>query len=155
MPDLFVHFASGYLPSRYQQIRKYDALLVLGAVLPDLLSRIPIIILVRFFHLPVEYFFRALHTPIVLILFCYMLSFLFERSMRFKSFLSLVAGSFLHLVLDLMQQQFFDGVYMLFIPFSMKTVQWGWFHYNSSLVVFPPLFVIVLLIWFRGKQDNS
>ena len=154
MPDLFAHFASGYLPSRHQKIQKYDALLVLGAVLPDLLSRIPDIVLVRFFHLPVEYFFRALHAPIVVILSCYLLSFLFERSIRFKSFLSLVAGSCLHLVLDLMQQQFFEGVSMPFIPFSMKTVQWGLFHYNASLVAFPPLLVIVLLIWFREKKGN-
>ena len=106
MPDLFAHFASAYLPSRYQRLRQYDALLVLGAALPDLLSRIPIIIFVRFFDLPVVYFFRALHTPIGVILACYTLSFLFERSIRLKSFLSLVVGSFSHLVLDLMQQQF-------------------------------------------------
>ena len=155
MPDLFAHFASAYLPSRYQRLRQYDALLVFGAILPDLLARIPIIIFVRWLELPVVYFFRALHTPIGVILTCYLLSFLFERSIRFKSFLALTAGSFLHLVLDLMQQQFFEGVYMPFAPFSMKTVQWGWFHYNASLAVFPPLFVIVLLIWFLEKNDNS
>ena len=152
MPDLFVHFASGYLPSRYQKIRNYDALLVLGAVLPDLLSRIPLIILVRFFHFPVEYFFRALHTPIVLILSCYTLSFLFERSIRIKSFFALAAGSTLHLVLDMMQQQFFEGVYIPFIPFSIKTVQWGWFHYNASLLIFPLLLVPVLFFWFREQR---
>ena len=155
MPDLFAHFASAYLPSRYQRLRQYDALLVLGAALPDLLSRIPIIIFVRFFDLPVVYFFRALHTPIGVILACYTLSFLFERSIRFKSFLLLTAASFLHLVFDLMQEQFFDGVYMPFIPFSIKTVQWGWFHYNASLLVFPLLLVIVLFFWFREKKDNS
>ena len=154
MPDLFAHFASAYLPSRYKRLCQYDALLVLGAILPDLLARIPIIILVRWLELPVVYFFRALHTPIVVILSCYMLSFLFERSIRFKSFLSLAAGSFLHLVLDLMQQQFFEGVYMPFVPFSIKTAQWGWFHYNASLLIFPLLFVFVLFFWFREKNDN-
>jgi hypothetical protein len=155
MPDLFAHFSSAYLPSRYRNFRQCDALLVLGAVLPDLISRIPILILVRFLDLPVVYFFRALHTPIALILVCYILSFLFERSIRFKSFLSLAAGSFLHLVLDLMQRQFFEGVYMPFVPFSIKTVQWGWFHYNDSLIIFPLLLASVLFFWFRRKNDNS
>ena len=153
MPDLFAHFASAYLPSRYQRLRQYDALLVFGAVLPDLLARIPIIIFVRWLELPVVYFFLALHTPIGVILTCYLLSFLFERSIRFKSFLALTAGSFLHLVLDLMQQQFFEGVYIPFIPFSIKTVQWGWFHYNASLLVFPLLLVLVLFFWFRDKRS--
>ena len=155
MPDLFAHFASAYLPSRYQRLRQYDALLVFGAVLPDLLARIPIIIFVRWLELPVVYFFRALHTPIGVILTCYLLSFLFERSIRFKSFLALTAGSFLHLVLDLMQQQFFEGVYIPFIPFSIKTVQWGWFHYNASLLLFPLLLVSVLFFWFRREKDSS
>ena len=155
MPDLFAHFSSAYLPSRYQKFRRYDALVVLGAVLPDLISRIPIVILVRFLDLPVVYFYRALHTPIGVILASYILSFLFEHSIRLKSFLSLTAGSFLHLVLDLMQQQFFDCVYMPFIPFSIKTVQWGWFHYNSSLIVFPLLLAPVLFFWIRRKKDSS
>ena len=152
MPDLFTHFASAYLPSRYQKFHQFDALLVLGAVLPDLISRIPILILVRLLDLPVVYFLRALHTPIGLILVCYILSFLFERSMRFKSFLSLAVGSFLHLVLDLMQRQFFEGIYMPFVPFSIKTAQWGWFHYNASLLVFPLLLVLVLFFWFRDQR---
>ena len=155
MPDLFAHFASTYLPSRHHKLRQYDALLVFGAVLPDLLSRIPIIIFVRFLDLPVVYFFRTLHTPIGLILACYILSFLFERSIRFKNFLALAVGSFLHLVLDLMQQQFFEGVYMPFVPFSTETVQWSWFHYNASLLVFPLLLVLVLFFWFREKKDGS
>jgi len=155
MPDLFAHFASAYLPSRHQRLRQYDALLVFGAALPDLLARIPIIIFVRWLDLPVVYFFRTLHTPIGVFLACYILSFLFDRSIRFKSFLSLAAGSFFHLVLDLMQQQFFEGVYMPFVPFSIKTVQWAWFHYNASLLIFPLLLVLVLFFWYRGKKDNS
>jgi hypothetical protein len=155
MPDLFAHFSSAYLPSRYHKLQRYDALLALGAVLPDLVSRIPIIIFVRWLDLPIVYFFRALHTPIGMILVCYLLSFLFERSIRFKSFLSLAIGSFLHLVLDLMQQQFFEGIYLPFIPFSMKAIQWGWFHYNASLLVFPLLLFPVLFFWFRKKNNGS
>jgi hypothetical protein len=152
MPDLFAHFSSAYLPSRYQRLRQYDALLVLGTVLPDLLARIPIVIFVRWMDLPVVYSFRALHSPIAMILVCYMISFLFERSTRIKSFYSLAAGSCIHLVLDLMQQQFFEGVYTPFVPFSLKTVQWGWFHYNASLLCFPLLLILVIFFWFRERR---
>ena len=152
MPDLFAHFSSAYLPSRYKRFHQYDALLVLGTVLPDLLGRIPIVIFVRWLDLPVLYFFKALHTPIGMILVCYMVTFLFERSKRFKSFLSLVAGSFLHLILDLMQLQFFEGVYIPFVPISIKAVQWGWFHYNASLLLFPLLLILVAFFWLRETR---
>jgi hypothetical protein len=152
MPDLFAHFSSAYLPSRYRQFRQYDALFVLGTVLPDLLARIPIVIFVRWLQFPLEYFFRAIHTPIGMLIACYIFSFLFERSTRFKCFLWLAAGSCLHLVLDLMQQQFFEGTYTPFVPFSIKTVQWGWFHYNASLLVFPLLIVVVLFFWIRERR---
>ena len=69
-----------------------------GAVLPDLLARIPIIIFVRWLDLPVVYFFRALHTPIGVILACYMLSFLFERSDTLQKFSFTYCRLFLHLV---------------------------------------------------------
>jgi hypothetical protein len=153
MPDLFAHFSSAYLPSRYQRLRQYDALLVLGAVFPDLLARIPIVIFVRWLDLPVVYFFRAVHTPVGMVLACYALSFLFERTIRFKSFLALVMGSFLHLILDLMQQQFFEGTYLPFVPFSTKPIQWGWFHYNTSLLFFPLLLGVVLFFWFQKKKN--
>ena len=143
MPDLFAHFMSGYLPTRYSNVRRYDALFIFGAMLPDIVTRIPEILFYRFFHFPVYHFFEALHTPTSLIIICYLLSFLFEELERRKSFLSLFLGSLLHITLDLMQEQFFHATYMPLFPLSFNTFQWKFFDYNDSIKIFP----ILLIVW--------
>ena len=143
MPDLFAHFMSGYLPTRYSKTRRYDALFIFGAMLPDIVTRIPEILFYRFFHFPVYDFLEALHTPISLIIICYLLSFLFEEIERWKSFLFLFLGSLLHITLDLMQEQFFHATYMPLFPLSFDTFQWKLFDYNDSMRIFP----ILLIVW--------
>ena len=103
MPDLFFHFASGYLPTRYPRIVKYDALLVLGVILPDVLTRIPDIVLYRYLHLPVYDFFNALHTPFSLLIACYCISLFFVMNERKSSFIVMSIGAQFHFLLDMMQ----------------------------------------------------
>jgi hypothetical protein len=151
VPDLFAHFASGYLPTRFSRLRHFDALIVLGAVLPDLTTRIPEIIFDRFFGLPVFHFFNALHTPVGVALTCYALAFAFEENERKNAFWCLFIGSILHITLDLLQKQFHDAVYMPLFPFSFATVQWGLFHFNASVAIFPVIFLGVLISWLCTK----
>jgi len=147
MPDLFAHFASGYLISRVSRLRKHTALLVLGVVLPDILTRIPEIILDRLLGIPVFHFVIIFHSPFSLLIVSFIISLTFELRIRFTAFLLIFLGSFLHVVLDLMQKQFGEGVYMPYFPFSFETFQLGLFHFNSSVTLFPIVFIIVLISW--------
>ena len=153
MPDLFAHFASGYLPSRHPLVRRYDGLLVIGCVLPDILTSIPGLLLDLFLGLPVVCFFEALHTPVGFGLFCYVLAMLFEEKERKWVLINLWAGSLIHFLLDLLQRQFYHGIYKPFFPFSNETVQWSWFHYNDSLFLSPLL--LILMVWAYRKVDLS
>jgi len=152
LPDLFFHFASGYLPTRYPKVLKYDALLVLGAILPDVLTRIPEIVLYRYLDLPVYDFFNALHTPFSLLIFCYCLSLFFVESDRISSFVVMSIGAQFHILLDMMQEQFYSGVYMPMFPFSLKTYQFALFHPHSSLL-FSPLLAI-LCVWACCRRSR-
>ncbi|MBF0192958.1 MAG: hypothetical protein HQL71_00310 [Magnetococcales bacterium] len=155
MPDLFTHFVSGYIPGESNPKGRNDALLVTGAVLPDILSRIPQIVFGNFMGLNVTNFFGALHTPAGFGLFCYLLAHFFPADGRKKVFTLLFAGSLLHFILDLMQAQFNQGVYMPFFPFSFKTTQWGIFHYNDSLYLFPVLLAITIFTYWRRRVKTK
>ena len=65
----------------------------------------------------------------------------------------LLIGALFHVVLDLMQKQFYDGIYMPYFPYSFETVQWQLFHIHASLVIAPVL--LVLIIWLRRKDRKS
>ena len=105
MPDLFTHAATGYFIGRSLYADHRIGLIVLGSILPDLLTRVPQIILQRFLELPVSHFFAAFHTPVALIISCYLLCFLFAEAQRRTSCLLMSFGALCHFVLDLMQEQ--------------------------------------------------
>lgn len=150
MPDLFAHFAVTYLPTRYSRLQPDGVLFIAGSLLPDLVSRFFQVALDRILDLGTEYFFAAFHTPVGFGLICYVLAMLFQEPMRRRAFWHLFAGCLLHFVLDLMQGQFYEAAYQPFFPFSLEKVQWGWFHYDASLYLFPIFFVAVF--WFLLKK---
>jgi len=155
MPDLFAHFTSGFLPSRHRCLRDHDALFVIGAILPDVLTRIPNIVLGQFLTAPIAPFFDALHTPIALLLVCYLCTFAFEELKRKAIFISVLAGAQLHFVLDVMQRQFFYPVYMPYFPFSTKKFQLGLFYFDDSIYLFPLFLGLTLWVWIRTRGERS
>ena len=155
MPDLLTHAATGYLLGRCYSADNRLALLVFGSVLPDLLTRVPEIALQRFLNLPVGHFFAAFHTPTALVVTCYGLSFLFDETRRRLTFVLLLLGALFHVVLDLMQEQFYRGKYMPYFPFNMDTVQWSLFHIHASLLGTPVLLVLVIWLWQKDKKSTT
>jgi len=151
MPDLLTHTATSYLVGYRYLSSPLVALLVFGSALPDLLSRVPEIILHRFLDFPVYHFFSAFHTPFGLLLACYLISFSFKERQRVETFFCLLFGSALHFLMDLMQEQFYLGVYMPYFPFSFKVIQWPFFDINASLYIAPIIGGVAVLIW-RKKQ---
>ena len=155
MPDLLTHAATGYLLGRFYSTDHRLALLIIGSILPDLLTRVPQIVLQRFLDLPVGHFFAAFHTPAALVVACYGLSFLFDETRRRISFVLLLTGALFHVVLDLMQKQFYHGKYMPYFPYSFETVQWKLFHIHASLLIAPALLVFVIWLWRKDKKSAN
>ena len=154
MPDLFTHFAAGFFLGHTKFLKRHIAIFVIGSILPDVFTRIPGIVLQEFFHLPVYYFLGAFHTPVGILLICYLLSFAFTQPERKITFFYLFLGAMVHFFIDLMQRQFHEGIYMPYFPLSLKTIQWGWFDFNASVYLFPLLFVSVVLVWRKDKKNT-
>ena len=152
MPDLFTHAATGYFIGRSLYADHRIGLIVLGSILPDLLTRVPQIILQRFLEFPVSHFFAAFHTPVALIISCYLLCFLVAEAQRKTSCLLMSFGALCHFVLDLMQEQFYQPIYMPWFPLSFQAMQWSWFHIHASLLITPVLLVAVLYLWLRDTK---
>jgi len=151
MPDLFAHFASGYLVSQPANLRQNSPFLVLGTILPDILTRIPEIIFDRLLGIPVFHFVIIFHSPFCLLLSTFAISLLLDSQIRLAGFFLILMGSFVHVILDLMQKQFGQAVYMPYFPFSFETLQWGLFHYNASISLFPVLLLLVIFSWIMTR----
>ena len=150
MPDLATHVLTTHLMSRARPgWRTLYAPLLLGAILPDVLTRPLYMLFPAAFWL-----FFPLHSPLVLALVCYVLSFLFEERGRAKTFIAMYAGALLHIVLDLLQKSVTLAYAPLF-PFSWAQWSAGLFWADDSLLILSALLVFVLVrrVWIeRGLE---
>ena len=152
MPDLFFHFASGYVPALIKKAKLFPACFVFGNILPDIVSRIPEIVLVRFLNLPGEYFFGALHSPSLLVIVSYLASFFWTQGNRKIAFFYISFGTQLHFLLDVFQDQFHEGIYMPYFPLNLQTIEIGNLPPTYSLLAFPVLFPLIIFFLWRDSK---
>ncbi|MDQ7827109.1 MAG: hypothetical protein RDV48_30205 [Candidatus Eremiobacteraeota bacterium] len=132
MPDLATHLLVPYFLNRGLKLKLF-LIMLWGAVLPDLLSRVP-----GFFtDMGIRWFFFAFHTPFATFFMCYGLSQLFHQKIRRQAFLAMALGALIHYMLDLLQ--FTEANFnILLFPFSMRTVNIGVIWPEDSLYFLPP-----------------
>jgi hypothetical protein len=159
MPDLITHVAAAHLLKRPFEIRDPSrnhapvrTIFYLGAMLPDLLSR-PWYILFP----PVQDWVVAFHTPFGMLLTCGLLTLLFERNLRGKVFLWLMAGVLLHFGMDCLQKQVTGNNFWLF-PFSWRNFGYGLFWAGEAVTFMPVWIALVALmegIFFLKKHKSN
>ncbi len=140
MPDLVTHFAAAYflkIPDRWSRFR---VPFYIGALLPDLLAR-PLSIL----YPPVSYTVYSLHTPIVSLIVCLLITQFFEKEIRSGVRINLLLGTFLHFGLDIFQKHITISYYWLF-PFSWKSFELGLVWPEDSLKAVPVLVILMIVI---------
>jgi len=150
MPDLITHLSVSYVINKPLRILRNTTLFYVGAVLPDLATRAFSIA----YH-PAEYALGWLHTPLGIALLCLLLSFFFAEAERKQAFASLVAGSSLHLFLDLFQKHMQPG-YQLLFPFSWRTFEFG-LLWPETIVRMVPMWLLmvgVIALYGRWKARN-
>ena len=144
MPDLMTHLLAPYTMGRLAlKSRQRLALLCAGAVLPDLLSRVPAIVLGQ---TQVAWVFSAFHTPVGVLVFCLGAVFAFPREMRRLALGWLLAGSGVHFLLDLLQKTVLAGNYYWFFPFSFKQFQVELFWPDQSVYAIPALLALAVIV---------
>jgi hypothetical protein len=125
------------------------AILWLGIVLPDVLTR-PMYIL-----LPRSYWFvTPLHTPAGIVLSCLAVSGLFAASQRNRVFVWLLCGSGLHLLLDLTQKHHYGG-YALAFPVSWYRPGFGWIGADQTLWLLPLWLVLGGIVYVLRRRGSG
>ncbi len=142
MPDLLTHSAAAYVASRRWFPRSGAILFVVGTMLPDMLSR-PFYILFPALH----WWVMPLHTPVGMVIVCWMLAGFFQANERRRVFGALAGGVLLHFLLDAPQKHIAAGYFWLF-PFSWTTYEWGLWWSEDSIKIVPwvILFIVILEI---------
>lgn len=141
MPDLLFHA----LVSRIVllgRLKKYMLLFLVGSILPDVLTRLPMFFLGWCYQC--SWFIGILHAPIPLLLVALILSLLFKD---WKTvFWVVILGVAGHLFLDAFQKHIVGGYFWLF-PFSFWSGEWGLVWPEASLSATPFLLLVVLILY--------
>ncbi len=148
MPDLLTHVATGYLARGAAPKRLHPGVLILGVILPDIVTR-PIYIV-----WPDAYWFvKPLHTPLGLVLLSLAVSGLFVPRDRQRALINLLAGSGLHLALDLLQKHLVGG-YALLFPWTWKSWEIGLIWPEQTLWLLPVWLALCCLVFWRKKTGQ-
>jgi hypothetical protein len=142
MPGLAVHAGLNTFTGMLLRARRYLWLFILGGMLPDILTRIPSILV------PATYWYVVpFHAPLVLVVVCYVLCFTVPQPYRITAFFWLCGGVALHCIPDAFQKHLGMGYPWLF-PFSWRSYQWGLFWPEQSLWALPVLAVTALIVLY-------
>lgn len=146
MPDLATHLLAGCFTPRPRRLR---VIFFVGLALPDILGRMPMV-----FWKPSYWFINPFHTPIGVALAAYLIAFLFEPSLRPRVFGNLMAGSGIHLFLDLLQRHITPAYYWFF-PFTWKTFEIPLFWPEQSIWALPFILVLAIAVAIGKKARQG
>ncbi len=156
MPGLATHVLVNTITARGLKAGQYTPIFILGSLLPDVLTRVPsntlgIIekLFWEFAHIDVQalsihlkWFMAPFHSPVILLLLCYLLAMVFPLKIRKPVFGWLYGGVLLHLGLDALQRHIGVAYYWLF-PFSWHSYSHGLFWPETPLYGLP----LLLAVW--------
>jgi len=150
MPDLITHTVAAYI-IRKRSISTPDLLLYLfGAMLPDLATR-PFMIMFP----PTRYFFHTFHTPVAMMLIIYLISQLFEDSIKYRVMKLLSFGVLTHFFLDFFQASVGARGYSWFFPFTYWDLNFGLFWPEDSISVLPIVLGVFLVDFIYTYLKNK
>ncbi|OGL47606.1 MAG: hypothetical protein A2161_15470 [Candidatus Schekmanbacteria bacterium RBG_13_48_7] len=150
MPDLATHSLLATILQRVTREKISLILILVGTILPDILSRAPIILSS---HL--EWMAVPFHSPIPLFVLAYLVSMLFQEQSRKQVFISLLTGMYFHLFLDMLQWHVADHNYFWLYPFSQFQFELGLFDSNTVFTFLPFLIILVLGFELLRKHRSS
>jgi len=145
MPDLITHSIFNHILRRFydygKNVNPFSGVIVffyIGTILPDILTRPFYIIFPQTYE-----WIIFLHTPIAIIFFSSLFVQFLKAGIRNTAFANLIAGSFLHFLLDALQKQITGNNFWLF-PFSWHNFGFGLLWAGQYLRFLP--FSILILI---------
>ncbi|MBI3855011.1 MAG: hypothetical protein HY293_04895 [Planctomycetes bacterium] len=141
MADLLIHFASGFAAARPLRDGRLRSIVYVGVCLPDLLYKG----LLYLGGTP-NWLVEPTHSPLGLVAYCYLLALLFEEEWRRRAFGALLGGAWLHVLFDLGKDYLGSGVILWAFPFSMQTVELGWYRNEDTIYWMPAALALIGLV---------
>ena len=153
MPDLVSHAIIGLLLCELLNI-KPKSLVILGALLPDLLSKLELLHLFFPFGDRLYWILMPLHTPIGLALATFLVVNLFSYDKK-ESYSLITIGWLSHIFADwLINKHLYIGSFLWF-PFSWKTSEIGIVWTEEFYLILIPLLVIYVLLKILNIKKSS
>ncbi len=159
MADLITHACTALL---WKGLRggEHVPAFTAGALIPDLLARLPPIGLTRLHdRLGVDvpealiYGWMPLHLPAGMLLSSALLALLFPMDARRGVFRALLGGQLLHLGVDLLQHHVTGG-YALLYPLSLRGVELGLLGSEDTVVLAPLLALVTGWVWWKRRAQK-
>jgi hypothetical protein len=144
MPGLETHVIVNSIFGELFRAKKYMSFFMIGAILPDIFTRIPTLL-----YEGAYWYVVFFHTPLLQILVCYLIAMCFKIEYRKPIFFWLYCGVVFHFLPDALQRHMGRG-YSWFFPFYFDSYQWGLFWPEESLL-FVPVLALLWVIVFRNK----
>jgi len=163
MADLASHILVNYIAGVRITDRCKLGFLITGALMPDLASRVPRVLLTATVELgwvePTVCTYRTMlgldfpHTPIGVLLCAGLVALLLPSYLAVPPGRRAVAamlclGGFLHLAVDALQLHLMPG-YRYLYPLSIKAFELGWISTEHSLAAIP---LLAAIAWFLGRR---
>tara|TARA_Y100001934_G_scaffold255622_1_gene322822 strand:+ start:15 stop:539 length:525 start_codon:yes stop_codon:yes gene_type:complete len=167
MADLVSHVLSAVLVRGRRPADAKLLALISGTILPDLLSRAPLIawdamqdagmFAVVSMEREVMLGFTLPHTPVGLLLIALWIAVLLPQRLADPLSRAAVAGwigmgGILHLVVDLLQEHLQPG-YILLYPFSVRGFELGWMRSDGSVWILP--WLALACLWLRVLSRSA
>ena len=149
MPGLATHVLLNSLIGKILRANRYLLFFIIGGVLPDVLTRIPTMVLEGSYWYVVPF-----HTPVISIITCYLISLFFREPYRISIFLWLYSGTIFHFIPDALQKHLGRGYSWLF-PFSWESYTFGLFWPEDSLYFLPVLIIIWIVFFVINRNKKS
>lgn len=145
MPDWLSHILIALIIVELFNI-KYKSLVVLGSLLPDLVTKFHLINIFRVFPQGLlDPFFVIFHTPIMVFLLALIIAPFFRLNQ--KLVIGLISlGWITHILSDLTNKHLLFGQSFLLFPFSWRQFEIGLFWPDQYYLVLIPLLIVYLVI---------
>ena len=147
MPDLVTHSTVAWLLARRWRRAGPLVLVLLGAQLPDLLTRVPGIFLDK----ASLRWFDPLHSPVGVLLVSLLVAQLFRVDLRRQAFACFFFGGATHLLLDAFQFNLCGSYHWLF-PWSTWNGQIGILPIEAAVATIPLQLLAVWLLWIGRRR---
>jgi hypothetical protein len=151
MAALLVHFATAFASGQALRDGRLRAVLYLGVCLPEILDQG-----LLFFGGASPWVCLPVHSPLGLLPWCYAAALLFEEDWRARAFGALLAGSWLHLLVEAGGHSMGEGAMAWAFPFTMDRIGFALYRPQDAGTMVLAAGVVIAVIelgaWFRGRS---